>query len=156
MGKTIVDHVLLLGVLGCLIAGLFMPTMTIEQFWIFNNTYSIWSGTINMLKTGNYFLFTVIFAFSIILPNIKLMMLYRILLTDMNQEKARKQLHYLSHLGKRSMLDVFVIAFLLMTTKASSIGNIEAHAGCYIFGNSCRAYNVDYTSLRGALCFKVT
>jgi paraquat-inducible protein A len=48
-------------------------------------------------------------------------------------EQARSFFKFVSHLGKWSMLDVFVIAILVLTIKSSGVASIKVGSGFYLF-----------------------
>jgi paraquat-inducible protein A len=107
--------------------------VTFEKFWIFTNTYSLFSGTILLLREGNYFIFAVIFSFSIAFPIFKFIILYQLQLSQEVNDKQKRKLGMLGFVGKWAMLDVFVIAFLVMTIKLHAFGDIKVHFGVYAF-----------------------
>lgn len=117
----------------CLVIGILAPMITFEQFWIFKDKYSLLMGTINLLTSGEYFLFLVIFCFSIFLPIMKIFFLYRVHLSDLPDSKQQKRLKLLSFSGKWSMLDVFVVALLVMLIKIGGMGSVQIHLGLYSF-----------------------
>jgi paraquat-inducible protein A len=41
--------------------------------------------------------------------------------------------HFVSNLGKWSMLDVFVMAILVLTVKSSGVANIQVGIGFFLF-----------------------
>ena len=50
--------------------------------------------------------------------------------------RRHRYVHWLSVLGKWSMLDVFVVAVLIASVKLGSIASIEIHYGLYVFAAS--------------------
>jgi paraquat-inducible protein A len=109
------------------VAGVIAPMMTISKFILVTNTFSVLSGVTELLRSGNYFLFLVVAAFSILLPLLKLGVLYRIVA---RHRHAGEQHHY----GRWAMLDVMVVAVLIVTVKLGAIASIEVHYGLYVFG----------------------
>jgi paraquat-inducible protein A len=128
---------LLLITVVCLAVGLTAPLLTLEKFFIINNTFSIFSGLAQMLEEGRYFLFVVILLFSVILPVIKLSVLFRLLSSRASDSEAlHRYLHIMHQYGKWSMLDVFVVALLVVAVKLGAVARVETHYGLYAFGSA--------------------
>ena len=121
----------------CLGVGLTTPVLTLEKFFIIDNTFSIVSGLVQMLEEGRYFLFVIIFLFSVALPMIKLGVLFRLLTSKAgNNETLRRYLHLMHQYGKWSMLDVFVVALLVVAVKLGAVASVETHYYLYAFGSA--------------------
>ena len=89
------------------------------------------------MRQGEWLLFVVIFAFSIIFPIIKVLFLFLVLNTGTSGKPHRKRfMSWLASIGKWSMLDVFVVALLLVSVKLDVIADIQIHYGIYAFGSS--------------------
>ena len=101
----------------CLAVGLTAPVLTLEKFFIIDNTFSILSGLVQLLEEGRFFLFIIILLFSVILPIIKLWVLFRLLGSTKTNESLHRYLHMMHQYGKWSMLDVFVVALLVVAVK---------------------------------------
>ena len=113
-----------------LLAGLVSPIITLTKFMLVENTFSVLSGVVELLQEGRIFLFLLIAGFSIVLPILKLWVLYRLVSKSSAVEKSmRKLLHWMHLYGKWSMLDVFVVAILLVTVKLEMMANIIVHEG---------------------------
>ena len=117
------------------LAGIALPMMTISKFIVVTSTFSVLSGVMELLRNGNYFLFVIVAAFSLVLPLLKLGVLWRIV---SRHRPAGKQLsgylHLMHRYGRWAMLDVMVVAVLIMTVKLGAIASIEVHYGLYVFG----------------------
>jgi paraquat-inducible protein A len=48
-------------------------------------------------------------------------------------QHARNLFHFVSNLGKWSMLDVFVVAILVLTIKSSGVASIKVGDGFFLF-----------------------
>ena len=133
-GEVSLLKVLLALTLIFLIPGLVAPIITLTKFLLVENTFSILSGTIQLLKEGQIFLFVLITGFSIIIPLLKIIVLFRLLsINKINASNLDKYLHWMHLYGKWSMLDVFVVAVLVVTVKLGAIANVEMHYGLYFF-----------------------
>jgi paraquat-inducible protein A len=123
--------VILLGV------GLVAPIITLEKFILIENTFSVVSGTYQLLLEGRWFLFLVIAGFSVALPLLKLYVLHSLLGGRCrNAAQLRRYLHWMHLYGKWSMLDVFIVAVLVVAVKLGAIARVEMHYGLYAFAGS--------------------
>ena len=119
----------------CLAVGLTTPVLTLEKFFIISNTFSIYSGLVQLLEEDRFFLFVIISLFSVVLPIIKLGVLFRLLLSHSNNsESLHRYLRLMHQYGKWSMLDVFVVALLVVAVKLGAVASVETHYGLYAFG----------------------
>lgn len=120
-----------------LFVGLVTPIITLSKYVLIQNTFSVLSGVIELLREGQIFLFFIITAFSIVLPILKLGVLYRLVSKNVvAKEKVKKLLHWMHLYGKWSMLDVFVVAVLVVAVKLGAIANVEMRYGLYAFAAS--------------------
>ena len=128
----------LIGVAALLLAvGLVAPIATLTKFILVENTFSVLSGVVTLFREGQFFLFLLITAFSVVLPIMKLGVLYRLVSrSDAMREKTRRLLHWMHLYGKWSMLDVFVVAVLVVSVKLGAIANVEMRYGLYAFAAS--------------------
>ncbi|WP_417498701.1 paraquat-inducible protein A [Methylophaga sp.] len=118
-----------------LIAGLFMPMLTIMQFLVIRDDFSVISGITELWKAEKYVLFFVIGCFSILMPFAKLALLFRLLFADNHPTPLKMTLLNLMHdYGRWAMLDVMVVAMLIVTVKLGAIASIQIHPGLYVFG----------------------
>jgi paraquat-inducible protein A len=120
-----------------LVMGLLSPIITLEKFVVIENTFSVLSGVIQLLKEGQWFLFLVVSAFSIVLPVLKLGVLYLLVGSRVpDKQRLHRYLHWMHLYGKWSMLDVFVVAILVVAVKLGAIANVEMRYGLYAFAAS--------------------
>jgi paraquat-inducible protein A len=118
----------------CLVVGLVSPVITLEKFLIVENTFSVLSGVLQLLREGHVFLFLVITGFSVLLPFLKLGVLLRLLgRNGRHGGRQARYLHWMHHYGKWSMLDVFVVAILVVAVKLGAIARVEMRYGLYAF-----------------------
>jgi paraquat-inducible protein A len=133
-GESRLLIVLLLITVSLLILGMTAPIITLNKFVLIENTFSILSGTGELLKEGKVFLFIVITSFSVVLPLLKIAVLLRLVTARANTSSNLKRcLHWMHVFGKWSMLDVFVVAVLVVTVKLGAIASVEARYGLYAF-----------------------
>lgn len=117
-----------------LLVGIFAPMMTLSKFVWIENSFSLFAGTLQLYKDGQYLLFIILLTFSILLPIAKLILLFRFWHAE---SSSRQQLEHfmawISHYGKWSMLDVFVVALLLVIVKLGVLATVEVHYGIYMY-----------------------
>ena len=104
-----------------------LPILEIEQLGIKSQS-SLLGGTLEMFHHGSYFVGTVVFLFSIVLPLTKIVMLLELSLLEILHRKHKAlTLRMMEHLGKWSMMDVMLLAFLVMLVKLGDL--VEFHFG---------------------------
>lgn len=116
-----------------LLAGLVSPVITLNKFVVIENTFSVLSGTIELLQEGQFFLFIIISGFSIVVPILKIGVLNKLLTTNDQSGNMGRYLHWMHLYGKWSMLDVFVVAVLVVAVKMGAIASVEMRFGLYLF-----------------------
>ena len=126
---------LLIVVAGALLGiGLVAPVLTLEKFVVIENTFSVISGVLQLLLEGQWFLFIVIAGFSVILPILKLTVLYLLVSKrSFSKERLHRYLQWMHLYGKWSMLDVFVVAILVVAVKLDAIAHVQMRYGLYAF-----------------------
>lgn len=125
---------LLLLAFALLLFGLFAPLIRVERFYIFSNEVSLYSGLVDLHGQGEWFLFGLILAFSVLFPLLKLLMLGAAL--NLPGDRHHGPLHWLTAVGKWSMLDVFVVALLVVSLKLRGLASVEVQPGAYAFAAS--------------------
>lgn len=132
--EVLLLRILLLVTLVFLVAGLISPVITLKKFVLLENTFSVLSGVMELLKEDQYFLFILITGFSVVLPFLKLLVLHSLLASrHVKAENIQKYLHWMHLYGKWSMLDVFVVAVLVVAVKLGAIASVEMRFGLYAF-----------------------
>lgn len=101
------------------------------------SSFSIIEGIGHMWNQGSRGIAALIFAFSIIFPVVKLLILWLASLRLSESKCPGKSLKFVEKLGKFSMIDVFVISVLIVTVKGLPGGSlIHADWGLYVFAVS--------------------
>lgn len=127
----------LLSALVLLGLGIFAPLLTVQRFYIFDNTLSLASGLAQLARERELVLFVVIGLFSVVFPVAKIVVLYLVWNRGGGEPaRHRRHLHAIAHYGKWSMLDVFVVALLLVSLKLGAIARVQVHFGLYAFAAS--------------------
>ena len=130
-------NALLLSAFVLFVIGVFAPLLTFHKLLFFSNTVSLAKALVELAREGYSILFVLLFGFSVVLPALKLLLLYQAWNhAPRHGNQLRRSLTWLAHYGKWSMLDVFVVALLLVTLKLKAIASVEVHAGLYAFAGS--------------------
>jgi len=130
-------NLLLLLALGLLVIGLISPILTLEKFYFFSNTVSLWSALGQLAGQAEWGLFVLIGAFSVLFPVLKILMLLLIWNVEAERgESHRRHLKWLAEYSKWSMLDVFVVALLVVSIKLGALAEAHVEHGVYAFAAS--------------------
>ena len=121
---------------GALVAGLILPVITLEELVFWKHTFSVSTGILSLADEGQMGLAVIIFIFSIAFPLTKLTTLLVIWYLKMSERSRAFLLKALEHLGKWSMLDVFVVAITIVITKVSHFAKARPEPGIYVFAVS--------------------
>lgn len=123
--------------LALFVAGLFRPFTEVTKLWIFENKVSVYDGLIILMKSREYFLFAILLVFTVIFPFIKILSLLTLSLkAGLSRQRIVQLYGFVSHLGKWSMLDVFVIAILVLLLKSGGVASIKIQDGFVLFFSS--------------------
>jgi paraquat-inducible protein A len=125
---------MLLAALACFFAGIFLPFTAVTKLWLFDNQISVLHGLKVFWNAGELFLFLILLVFTICFPLVKINALIALWLhPGLTADQAKAFYKFVSHLGKWSMLDVFVVAILVLTLKSSSVASIRVGSGFFLF-----------------------
>jgi paraquat-inducible protein A len=129
---------LLLGITGALlVAGLWLPMLTLTQFLFIANSFSVISGVLELFKREHWFLFAVVGLFSILLPLMKILFLFMLLRSrQIGSPRFARLLKLMHDYGRWAMLDVMVVAVMIVTVKLGVVAQIEIHTGLYLFATA--------------------
>ncbi|MES9961467.1 MAG: paraquat-inducible protein A [Sedimenticola sp.] len=115
--------------------GLTAPMITIEKFIFISNSFSVTSGVMELYRNGETLLFLIIGIFSVLLPILKLLLLFMLInLLEKQSHRMKRYLHLMHDYGRWSMLDVFVVAVMVVSVKLDAIAKVYVHSGLYAFG----------------------
>lgn len=108
-----------------------MPILEVQQLGNRSQS-SILSGILELLHHGSYFVGGIVFLFSILFPLTKIVMLFELsCLKVLNRRAKGFTLRLMEQLGKWSMMDVMLLAFLVMLVKLGDL--VEFHLGPAVF-----------------------
>lgn len=134
-GKRSIPIVLMLfSALGLFVAGIFRPFTEVTKVWIFNSKVSVYDGLITLAQSHEFFLFAILLVFTVIFPFVKILSLLTLWLKGgLTKQRIVQLYRFVSHLGKWSMLDVFVMAILVILLKSGSVASIKIQDGFVLF-----------------------
>lgn len=111
--------------------------ITLTKLVFFENSFSVVSGIVELFKHGQYPLFVIVGVFSVILPIMKISVLYLLLSRrSSNNTNIKRYLSLMHEYGRWAMLDVMVVAVLIVTVKLGAVASVQVHAGLYVFGSA--------------------
>ena len=135
--EGVVVNLLLLASLGLLLAGLTWPVLTLEKFYVFANTVSLWSALQQLIAEREWGLVVILGLFSVVFPILKIVWLFVLWnLEAAGSDRHRRHLHWLALFARWSMLDVFVVALLVVTVKLGALAQARVELGIYAFAAS--------------------
>ncbi len=118
---------------GLLAAGLFLPAVSVERFFL-TKEYSLAEGVFGFLASGDWFLFMVTFAFSILFPIGKIVACLALWFFVRRDHPLTARLSgWLAALSKWSMLDVFIIALVVLLLNGRLLSSADVHSGVIAF-----------------------
>ncbi|MEO1649367.1 MAG: paraquat-inducible protein A [Pseudomonadota bacterium] len=119
------------------VLGVILPVIKFTTVYVWTDEHSIATIIWALYQNGEYFLCTVLFAFSILFPFLKLFYLLTLVTSpDLSPEFRARSIATMEFLGRYSMTDVMVLA--LMIFYVNSLGYAEATvlSGAYYFAAS--------------------
>jgi paraquat-inducible protein A len=119
---------------GLYLTGLFRPFTEVTKLWIFEDRVSVIGGMVSLWESGEYFLFAILGLFTVAFPAVKILALLAIwLVPALTRDSAQAMYGFVSHLGKWSMLDVFVVAILVILLRSGGVAQIGIRDGVIFF-----------------------
>lgn len=116
------------------LAGLFLPAVSIRQFYFFRRDYSLFDGLILLFDERSYFLLAIVCVFTILFPALKILTALAIwYLAPPDGPWAGRLLHWLAVASKWSMLDVFIIAVTVVAIDERLLGEARIDTGILFF-----------------------
>ena len=103
-----------------LFLGIFSPFALIQEFWIFEEEFSIYSLILSLFDKQNFFLGLTILVFGILIPFVRLC-------TNCIPGFKLKNLD----LHKLAMVDIFLISFLIFSSQMSYFFEVSLLEGFY-------------------------
>ena len=108
-----------------LFLGIFSPFARIQEFWIFEEEFSIYNLILSLLDQQNFLLAVTILSFGVLIPFVRLC-------ANCIPSSKLKNLN----LHKLAMIDIFLISFLIFSSQASLFFEVNLLQGFYfLFGS---------------------
>ena len=102
-----------------------LPVLRIEQLGL-ESQQSILGGTMALFSSGSYLVGAIVLLFSVVFPLGKIMLLIELSWLELlNRRHKARTLRVIEHLGKWSMMDVMLLAFLVMLVKLGNLVQFE-------------------------------
>lgn len=103
------------------------PILEIEKMGMRQHS-SVLGGAIDLLKQGSWFVGGVVLLFSVVFPLTKIVLLLELsMLEFLHRRHKATSLKIMEHMGRWSMMDVMLLAFLVMLVKLGNI--VQFHFG---------------------------
>lgn len=100
--------------------GISLPLLSVSEFWFFKNEISLINIVYGLFENAEYFLAVIVSIFGVVIPLIKISArLMELKFVD------KFQLH------KFAMLDIFLISFIVFSSKFASLFDAEIGIGFY-------------------------
>lgn len=111
------------------------PFMSIELYGN-RNTSTIWGGVVTLAESGSWPIALIVFLASIVIPLVKLVILFYLALTARNGKHSRLKnslYNFIESIGRWSMLDIFLLAVLVAILKLGPWTTVEPQVGSLLF-----------------------
>lgn len=111
------------------------PFMSIELYGS-RNTSTIWGGIITLVESGSWPIALIVFLASIVIPFVKLLILFYLAATARNGKHLRLKTSlykFIEAIGRWSMLDIFLLAVLVAILKLGPWTTVEPQIGSLLF-----------------------
>jgi len=111
------------------------PFMTIELYGR-RNSSTIWGGIVSLVEAGSLFIAIIIFLVSLLIPLLKLIILFYLAIGTRNAKRARFKTslyRFVEAIGRWSMLDIFLLAVLVAMMKLGNWTTVTPEPGALMF-----------------------
>lgn len=109
--------------------GLTLPLLQMERLYFLQDTPNLLQVINGLYEDGEPTIAILVFAFSVALPALKIVVLGISAL----HRSSRKWLRTLSYLGKWSMMDVMLVALVIFAAKTSGLASAEVLPGLWFY-----------------------
>jgi paraquat-inducible protein A len=119
------------------VSGLTLPAISITKFAWLGETYSVIEGVMAFWARGQYALFAVVMAFSVVLPGAKLGVgLWAWIYGARDRTAFGRMIRLLAGISKWSMLDVFIVALMVLALEGTLFTASDIRIGIVLFAAS--------------------
>lgn len=113
------------------------PFMSIEMYGS-RHSATIWGGVVELARGGSWPIALVILLASIVIPFVKLALLFYLALTATTEKNRRRKVRlyaFVEAIGRWSMLDIFLLAILVALIKLGPWGSVHPELGSWLFAS---------------------
>lgn len=113
------------------------PILAMSMYGTYTEA-TVWDGVVQLIQHGDYFIGTVVFLASIVVPLLKLLGLFFLVVTVKwgygRRLRGRTRIYqFIEYIGPWAMLDVFLVAILVALVKMGDIGKMIPGPGLVAF-----------------------
>lgn len=121
----------------CFALGVYMPVIRFTTVYVWTREHSIVTIIWALYQNEEIFLCCVLFAFSLLVPLLKLFYLLTLVISpDLSPEFRQKSVSTMEWLGRYSMTDVMVLALMIFYVNSSGYTEATVLPGTYFFAAS--------------------
>lgn len=137
---------------GVLLAlGCTLPFFRVKRFFIFSDDVALAGAVVDLVREGEWLIGALVALLSIVFPLLKLQVAFRLWRrVSVGSSVMRRSLGLLDAIAKWSMADVFVVAVLIVSAKASGIADAVSRPGLYCFLGGVALSIVAVERIKGA------
>ena len=126
--------ILLFGAAVFLSIGFTQPVMEVQKLVLWKTEYTLLAGVLSLYEDKRYFLSVVVGTFALILPLLRLFFLTLMWYLPLQEKNRRAAFHWLHHLARWAMLDVFLVAIIIVMTQTNPVATVRPSLGMYFYG----------------------
>jgi paraquat-inducible protein A len=113
------------------------PILAMSMYGTYTEA-TVWDGVVQLMSHGEYFIGVVVFLASIVVPLLKLLGLFFLVITVKwgygRRLRGRTRIYkFIDYIGPWAMLDVFLVAILVALVKMGDIGKMIPGPGLIAF-----------------------
>jgi paraquat-inducible protein A len=111
------------------------PFMTVELYGN-RNSSTIWSGILELARSGSMAIALIVFLASVLIPIIKLLILFYLSLSwrfKSHRQFKTSLYRFVEAIGRWSMLDIFLLAVLVAVMKLGPLTEVQPEKGSVLF-----------------------
>lgn len=136
MKRDWISGLLLLLAAPLLLAGLWMPVISVRSMLVFQQEFSLLDGVVAFLRSGDYFLFAVVGLFTVLLPTMKIGTALLVWTLGLTHGWAPRLVSLFEKISRWSMLDVLVVALTILLLEGSLVTRADIGLGIVLFGSA--------------------
>jgi paraquat-inducible protein A len=126
-----------LAALGLWGAGVSLPVLTVTQFFVFEDAFSLLGAAATLFAEGEFLIGLIVAVFTLILPPAKLILGFSVWRwADAEGRVAGRAVALLEAIGRWAMMDVLILAIVVVTLKSSWLADVSTAPGLYCFAAS--------------------